>query len=135
MSRIARRSSRPPAPPSPQGVESVLALVALGRVDASTAPLYRRALRHLGESGLVDRDPVTGAWRVSSHPTAALTPVPPAPPLETLVTRVPVEVLSDLDMHVAARPGATRSEVAREALALGLAALAKRGSGVRKAAG
>jgi hypothetical protein len=95
--------------------------------------MYRRALRHLADTGLVERDPDTGVFRVSAHPSAAAIPVPPPPPLETLVARVPVDVLAEIDAIAAARgDGSTRSEVARECLAAGLLAWRK-GSGTRAA--
>lgn len=125
---MSRRSSFPP----PRGDEAVLALVALGRITETSAPLYTRALSRLGRAGLIERG-ADGAFRVAGAPSAS-PPVPAEPPLETLVTRVPPSTLAELDAMCTARgPDVKRSTIAREVIAAGIRALTSE-SGVRRKA-
>jgi hypothetical protein len=107
---------------------AVYELVERGAIDAAHAGLYRRPLLALARAGLVRRDDdgaytavqAKGDKRASTPPPAAPVSVPPppeAPPMQTLVVRVPVAMLEALDAM-----GPTRSEAARLVLARALAA-------------
>lgn len=122
-----KRNSTPPI-----GSEAVLALVALGKIDAASAQFYGRALAHLGRQGLIERTP-EGGYRVAPSEDAGTkrpTPIPPPPQLETVVSRIPADVLEEI-RRVAAERGSSISEVAREAISFGLRHVS--GSGLRKA--
>jgi hypothetical protein len=115
---------------------AVYDLVERGAIDASHAGLYRRPLAALARVGLVRRLD-SGAYQAiraasdtrpppaSETPPARAPSEPPAstrePPMQTLVVRVPVELLEVLDTL-----GPNRSEAARAVLRRAL------GSGVRK---
>lgn len=113
------------------GERAVYELAELGTLRAVHAPLYRRQIAALTKAGLLTRD---GDRIVPTHPRGpasapppALTPeAPPAPPpMETLVVRVPVEVVEAIEAEI--REGETRSDAARRVIARGL------GSGTRRA--
>jgi len=114
---------------------AVYELAERGAIGAAHAALYRRPLAALARAGLVRRLD-SGAYEAIRAPSDTRPPppaseppqapsVPPAPrvePMQTLVVRVPVELLEVLDAL-----GPNRSEAARAVLRRAL------GSGVRKA--
>ncbi len=115
---------------------AVYELAERGAIGAAHAALYRRPLSALARAGLVRRLD-SGAYEAirapsdtrpppaSEPPARTSTPPPPAlprpEPMQTLVVRVPTELLEVLDSI-----GPNRSEAARAVLKRAL------GSGVRK---